>query len=88
MQALLDEDDTQSQEMLAEQLGVTQPAISVQLRSMGKVSPTATHHRTRQKWSEATWRHSTGRWAVPVVALATARCVASRLVRMWFLSVG
>lgn len=37
LQALLDEDDTQSQKMLAEQLGVTQPAISMRLRAMGKV---------------------------------------------------
>jgi len=36
-QALLDEDDTQSQKMLAEQLGVTQPAISMRLRAMGKI---------------------------------------------------
>ena len=35
-QALLDEDDTQSQKMLAEQLGV-QPAISMRLRAMGKI---------------------------------------------------
>lgn len=37
LQALLDEDNTQSQKMLAKQLGVTQPAISMRLRAMGKV---------------------------------------------------
>jgi len=37
LQALLDENNTQSQKMLAEQLGVTQPAISMRLRAMGKV---------------------------------------------------
>lgn len=37
LQALLDEDDIQSQKMLDEQLGVTQPAISMRLRAMGKV---------------------------------------------------
>jgi len=37
LQALLDEDDTQSQKMFAEQLGVCQAAISMQLHVMGKV---------------------------------------------------
>jgi len=37
LQALLDEDDTQSQKMLAEQLGVSQAAISMWLHAMGKV---------------------------------------------------
>lgn len=37
LQALLDEDNTQSQKMLAKQLGVTQPAISMRLRAMGMV---------------------------------------------------
>jgi len=36
LQALLDEDDTQSQKMLAEQLGVSQAAISMQLHAMGR----------------------------------------------------
>ena len=34
LQALLDEDDTQSQKMLAEQLGVSQAAISIRLHAM------------------------------------------------------
>ena len=37
LQALLDEDDTQSQKMLAEQLGVSQAAISMRLHATGKV---------------------------------------------------
>ena len=37
LQALLDENDTQSQKMLAEQLGVSQAAISMRLHAMGKV---------------------------------------------------
>jgi len=37
LQTLLDEDDTQSQKMLAEQLGVSQAAISMQLHAIGKV---------------------------------------------------
>ena len=37
LQALLNEDDTQSQKMLAEQLGVSQAAISMWLHAMGKV---------------------------------------------------
>jgi len=37
LQALLDGDDTQSQKMLAEQLGVSQAAISMRLHAMGKV---------------------------------------------------
>jgi len=37
LQAFLDEDDTQSQKMLAEQLGVSQAAISMRLHAMGKV---------------------------------------------------
>jgi len=36
-QALLDENDTQSQKMLAEQLGVSQAAISMRLHAMEKV---------------------------------------------------
>jgi len=36
-QVLLDENDTQSQKMLAEQLGVSQAAISMRLHAMGKV---------------------------------------------------
>jgi len=37
LQALLDEDDIQSQKMLAKQLGVSQAAISMRLHAMGKV---------------------------------------------------
>jgi len=33
----LDEDDTQSQKMLAKQLGVSQAAISIRLHAMGKI---------------------------------------------------
>jgi len=36
LQALLDEDDTQSQKMLAEQLDVSQAAISMRLHAIGK----------------------------------------------------
>jgi len=36
LQALLDEDDTQSQKMLAEQLDVSQATISMRLHAMGK----------------------------------------------------
>lgn len=36
LQALLDEFDTQSQEMLARRLDVIQPAISIHVRAMGK----------------------------------------------------
>ena len=35
--ALLDEDDTQSQKMLAEQLGVSQAAISMRLHAIRKI---------------------------------------------------
>ena len=37
LQALLDEDDIQSQKMLVEQLGVSQAAISMRLHAKGKV---------------------------------------------------
>ena len=37
LQALLDEDDTQSQKMLVEQVGVSQAPISMQLHAMGKI---------------------------------------------------
>jgi len=37
LQALLDEDDTQSQKMLAEQLDVSQAAISMRLHAMRKI---------------------------------------------------
>ncbi|XP_018366331.1 PREDICTED: A disintegrin and metalloproteinase with thrombospondin motifs 9-like [Trachymyrmex cornetzi] len=37
LQALLDEDDTQTQQELADQLNVTQKAISIRLKTMGKI---------------------------------------------------
>ena len=37
LQALLDEDNTQTQQMMAEQLNVTRQAISDRLRAMGKI---------------------------------------------------
>ena len=37
LQALLDEDDTQTQQQLADQLNVTQEAVSIRLKSMGKI---------------------------------------------------
>ena len=37
LQALLDEDDGQTQQQLAEQLGVTQQTISLRLKAMGKI---------------------------------------------------
>jgi len=37
LQALLDEDDTQSQKMLAEQLSISQATISMRIHAMGKV---------------------------------------------------
>jgi len=37
LQALLNEDDTQSHKMIAEQLGVSQADISMRLHAMGKV---------------------------------------------------
>ena len=37
LQALLDEDDTQTQQELADQLNVTQKAISIRLKAMGKI---------------------------------------------------
>jgi len=37
LQALLDKDDTQSQKMLVEQLGVSQAAFFMRLHAMGKV---------------------------------------------------
>jgi len=45
LQALLDEDDAQTQQQLADQLNVTQEAVSVHLKSMGnpedgKMDPT------------------------------------------------
>ena len=66
LQAFLDEDDTQSQIMVVEQLGITQPTIFMRLRAMGNVSSTTTHHRTCQKWSKTTWRHSIARcYSIP-----------------------
>lgn len=37
LQALLDEDDGQTQLQLAEQLGVTQQSVSTRLKAMGKI---------------------------------------------------
>ena len=37
LQALLDEDDAQTQQQLADQLNVTREAISIRLKSMGKI---------------------------------------------------
>jgi len=54
LQALLDEDDTQSQKMLAEQLDVSQVAISMRLHAMGKVQKIG-------KWMPMNW--TIGRWS-------------------------
>ena len=40
LQALLNEDDSQTQKQLAEQLGVSQQAVSNRLREMGKIQKT------------------------------------------------
>ena len=40
LQALLDEDDSQTQKELAEQLGVSRQAVSNRLREMGKIHKT------------------------------------------------
>jgi len=55
LQALLDEDNTQSQKMLAEQLGVSQVAISMRLHAMGKVQKIGkwVPHELIGKWSDA-----------------------------------
>ena len=56
LQALLDEDDIQSQKILAEQLGVSQAAISMQLHAMGKVQKIGKwvpHEWTIGRWSDA-----------------------------------
>jgi len=37
LQALLDEDDAQTQQQLANQLNVTREAVSIRLKSMGKI---------------------------------------------------
>ena len=37
MQALLDEDDAQTQQQLADQLNVTREAVSIRLKAMGKI---------------------------------------------------
>ena len=37
LQALLDEDDTQTQQELADQLNVSQKAVSIRLKAMGKI---------------------------------------------------
>ena len=56
LQALLDEDDTQSQKMLAEQLGVSQAAISMRLHAMGKVQKIG-------KWVSHELKLPIGRWS-------------------------
>ena len=37
LQALLDEDDAQTQQQLADQLNVTREAVSIRLKTMGKI---------------------------------------------------
>jgi len=37
LQTLLDEDDAQTQQQLADQLNVTREAVSIRLKSMGKI---------------------------------------------------
>ena len=43
MQTLLDEDDAQTQQQLADQLNVTREAISIRLKSMGKMGKWILH---------------------------------------------
>jgi len=54
LQALL-EDDTQSQKMLAEQLDVSQAAISMRLHAMGKVQKIGkwVPHELNDRWNDA-----------------------------------
>jgi len=51
--ALLDEDDTQSQKMLAEQLGVSQAAISMRLHAMGRFK--RSENGCRLNWTIGRW---------------------------------
>ena len=51
LQALLDKDDSQTQKQLAEQLSVSQQAVSNRLREMGK-----TGRWIRMSWTADRWR--------------------------------
>ena len=44
LQALLDEDDSQTQKQLAEQLSISQQAVSNRLREMGKIQKVGRCH--------------------------------------------
>ena len=56
LQGLLDEDDSQAQKQLDEQLGVSQQAVSNRSREMGKIQktviwvPQELNDRKMQKW--------------------------------------
>ena len=65
------------------QLGVTQPAISMRLRAMGKSSSTITHHRTLQKWSKTTWRHSSRRCYSMLLIHQTCPLLTTTCFRRW-----
>jgi len=54
LQALLDEDDSQTQKQLAEQLSVSQQAVSNRLREMGKIQKTGRWY--RMSWTAGRWR--------------------------------
>ena len=51
LQAFLDKDDSQMQKRLAEQLGVSQQAVSDRLRDMGNIQKTGTWV-SREEWQE------------------------------------
>ena len=76
LQALLDEDDTQSQKMLAEQLGVSQAAISIRLHAMGKVQK---DRKMGVAWTE---RYADGRQNTCQILLARQKR-KSFLHRIW-----
>ena len=64
LQALLDEDDAQTQQQLADQLNVTREAVSIRLKSMGKIQKMG-------KWVELNERQQENRKTICEMLLAT-----------------
>ena len=70
LQALLDEDDSQTQKQLAEQLGVNQQAVFNRLREMGTIQKTDrwVSHKLNDKQME---KHKWAKTHVTFCSLAT-----------------
>ena len=73
LQALLDEDDAQTQQQLAEQLDVTREAVSIRLKAMGKIQKMGKWipHELNERQQDSSMRDKRGKRLVKSCSLDT-----------------